>query len=165
MPAETTGRTPTYSAGSGSCSRSTPEVPPRGPTGRVSSMPGRARSFASKPRAGRYQHQEHVDTLHNRWSSGNVKRCERSALHSWAEKFSSPAPTGAGSCRKNVRSREDPKRRTPIRDVFARVADHAINKSDELLPWNREADGLTPIRRLNKDWTLIALLPVQKLQF
>jgi hypothetical protein len=79
MPAETTGRTPTYSAGSGGCSRSTPEVAPRGPTGRVSSMPSGARSFASKPRAGRYQHQEHVDTLQNRWSSGNVKQHSRAS--------------------------------------------------------------------------------------
>ena len=28
-----------------------------------------------------------------------------------------------------------------LRDVFARAADHANNKSDELLPWNRKPTG------------------------
>jgi hypothetical protein len=53
----------------------------------------------------------------------------------------------------------------PMRDVFARIADHAINKSDELLPSNRKPTGWRLSGLLNKDWTLIALLPDQKLQF
>jgi hypothetical protein len=143
MPAETAGKAPTI----GELFAIDAEVAPPGPTGRVSSMPGRARRLPSKPRAGDIRIKS---TLIRYTTDGRLEMSNNAAeraIHPpflGGKKFSSPAATAAGSCRKNVPSPSRPEKMNgfdPLGDVFERIADHAISKIDELLPGNRKPTG------------------------
>jgi Transposase IS66 family len=100
------------------------EVAPRGPTGRVSSMPRRARRLPSNPRT--------VDisvksTLIRYTTDGRLEMSDNAA-----ERAIHPPFLGRKNSLRRLRQRQGPQ---------SRQSPNAINRIDELLPWNPKPTG------------------------